>query len=191
MSKTNPKIGDLKRQIIDALSPCFKKLGLDRASDVVYWSDSQDCARIVEITFLTTRNAEVFESTTASFSVEFGGLYPPMDWCRNEKEFPSTAFCQVRGNLLRSYPQRAPGEDLPAAEHKRRDIWWVDKSGAGLGRAIEDAVRVAQEELGACLEKLAHPKEIKPLRKSHFSWLTKQPEPKATWLLIPKVINNL
>jgi len=187
MSKTIPTVGELKRQIIDELSPCFRKLGLKPASDEVYVSTSEDMMRVVQISFLDVRNAAYFATTTASFGIEFGGLYPPFD-CKDRKDFPAAHYCQVRGHLLRGYVQRAPKDDLSALEHKRRDIWWVDKSGNDLNKVTTDAVRVVQDELGVWLERLAHKKDLKLPKKNLLPWLTKRNESRAEMFLIPKEI---
>lgn len=148
------RISQLKRQILADLSPHFRDLGLEVASDGVYWSCSPDAMRIVQISFLNARLAAYFGTTTASFNLEFGGLYLPASSYKNRKDFPKVHYCQIRGHLLRGYQQRAPQEDLPEMEHERHDIWWVDASGDTLNRVTEDAARAVQKDLGIWMDRL-------------------------------------
>src|SRR5260370_9486602 len=136
-----PQINELRKQIARGLWLCFADLGLDRVSDDVVWSLSPGLIRIVQISFLDSHHASYFGSSTASFSIEFGGLYGPVNLFEAQRDFPRVHYCQVRGKLHRDFRQDAPKKDLPPAEHRRRDIWCVLSSGEELKPAIEGARR--------------------------------------------------
>jgi hypothetical protein len=149
------QINELRKQISRGLAPRFADLGLDRVSDDVVWSPSPGLIRIVQISFLDSHHASYFGSSTASFSIEFGGLYGPVNLFEAQRDFPRVHYCQVRGKLHRDFRQDAPKKDLPPAEHRRSDIWWVRASGEDLNAAIEGAGRVITSNLGLWLGRLS------------------------------------
>ncbi len=94
-----PQINELREQISRGLAPRFADLGLDRVFDDVVWSHSPGLIRIVQISFLDSHHASYFGSSTASFSIEFGGLYGPANLFEAKSDFPRVHYCQVRGKL--------------------------------------------------------------------------------------------
>src|SRR5262245_54008283 len=167
--KSAATIAALKKRVLVEIGRQFELLGLVRATDVVYWLNSVDTVRIAAVSFLGTRQAAYFKASTASFGIEFGALYDLASPMVSMPEYPAIEFCQLRGLLLRSYKERAPDTSLPAAEHKRRDIWWIDASGEGADRAISDAARAVREELGDWLNKLVdYPYLWRHATRPHF-----------------------
>jgi hypothetical protein len=150
------QISELRKRIIENLSPCFVDLGLKQAFDNVFWSSSPDMAHIVQISFLDSQQASYFGSTTASFSIEYGGLYGMARPFEIQKDYPYIHYCQVRGVLGRDFQQDVPKKSLTPVEHRRRDIWWVDASGENTDKVVESAVRVVKNDLGLWLSRLSN-----------------------------------
>lgn len=146
---------ELRKQISRGLWPCFVDLGLERVSDDVVWSPSPGLIRMVQISFLDSHHASYFGSSTASFSIEFGALYGPANLVEAKRDFPRVHYCQVRGKLHQDVRQDSPKKDLPPAEHRRRDIWWVRASGEDLNASIEGAGRIIKATLGLWLGRLS------------------------------------
>ncbi len=170
-----PQINELRKQISRGLSPRFVDLGLERVSDDVGWSPSPGLIRMVQISFLDSHHASYFGSSTASFSIEFGGLYGPANLFEAKSDFPRVHYCQVRGKLHRDFRQDAPKKDLPPAEHRRSDIWWVRASGEDLNAAIEGAGRRGSPSRIQLLELLTAKLPEKRLLRWRLllpSWLT-------------------
>lgn len=147
--------GALKEKIIAGVSGCLEGFGLTKGPEHVFSALSSDVMRIVQVSFLDTRHASYFGTGTASFSLEYGAIYTPISSSQDRNDFPAVHYCQVRGVLMRDYSQRAPKSTLPAVEHKRRDIWWVDPSGKDVERVIGRANAVLQRDLGRWLDRLA------------------------------------
>jgi hypothetical protein len=146
-------IEEIRRCIEAGLSGHLHRYGLEKTRDYVFWHREPEIILIAEINFLRKSDASYFGSTTASFSILFGGLYGSVEY-EDNKDFPAVHYCHVRGHLCRDFDQAAPNPALSRAEHKRRDIWWVDKTKESAQAAIDSAGRIIESDLGMWLGRL-------------------------------------
>ena len=153
-------VSAMQRHIEGEIGAAFQTLGLVPVRPGLCWSCREERTLMAEVVFLSRSQADYFGTSTASFGIEFGGFYGSLDALRETKGFPAACFCQVRGSLWRDYAQAAPLADLPAPEHKRRDLWWVNGGGESLPRAVDSAVRVVKGELPRWLSRLEDYKSL-------------------------------
>lgn len=155
-------INELRNKVVNEISACLKSIGCTSENGHTFYAQSQDTIQVIEISFLDRRHAAYFGSNTASFSLELGVFFsfiPPAENITqshtNQILYPRSFECHIRGNLLRDISQKAPGKALSTPDKRRRDIWWVERSGANIDEVLDSATRVIRKRAKRWLERFS------------------------------------
>ncbi len=122
------------------LGPRLRDAGFSAFAARTAWRHHDDRIDVVEVQTFTAARANALGCTTASFALNLGcylaAIPPYVDGGGPKRDggraWPLEHECHLRGQLLRSYRQRA---------WARRDIWYVDPAGDDLERALDDVER--------------------------------------------------
>jgi hypothetical protein len=162
-----PTIATLREQIGKTLSTCLHKQGFTSEYQPTFYRYYADVVHVVHIAFLSRRHAAYFTSNTASFSLCVG-VYFNVDHL--EHPTPQEYECQIRGILLRNFPQSSPMHHVSwrHPDKRRRDMWWVDRDGGNLERVLHHAGEVIAASAGSWCEKYSDlAMLLRFLRKAH------------------------
>lgn len=120
--------------------PYVKEAGFSKFTGRNSWRFHDDRVEVINFQSFNSYNAGVIGCTTFSFSVNLGvyfryipGLYTPAREANEPGFKPHEYVCHFRGALHRSFAQ---------PELDRRDIWYIDRNGDYLKKALHD-VRMA------------------------------------------------
>jgi len=140
-------VNELRNKIFSEISTCLMSIGFTNEKGYAFYAQSQDVIQVIQISFLDRRHANYFGTNTASFSLEMGIFFSFINTSGDMSQsyvkqmiLPKIYECHIRRNLSRDISQKAPKKDLSKPDRKRRDIWWVERSGANINE--ESANRV-------------------------------------------------
>jgi len=153
------RIRDLRTAISDGIADTLSPRGFTRTATASFWREAEDVLQAVTITFLDRSHAARFNTNTASFGLELGIFYTFIPRIEGEPatlpDPPAHFECHIRRTLRRRLPQIAPATGYSLAHRLRRDIWWINPTGANLQRVIRGAQRKVRRHAAPWLERFS------------------------------------
>lgn len=157
-------INDLRNKVVNEILVCLRGVGFTSENGHSFYAQSKDAIQVIEICFLDRRHAAYFGSNTASFSLELGVFFSFITPSENNGQshtnqilLPKIFECHIRGTLLRDISQKKLRKELSCTgpDERRRDIWWVERSGANIDEVLGSATRVIRKRAKQWLERFA------------------------------------
>ncbi|MGV6851513.1 MAG: DUF4304 domain-containing protein [bacterium] len=147
---------EVNKYIRKIIRPILEKAGFTKFTARNAWRYSTDKIDVVNFQSFNSYNAGVLGITTYSFAVNLGCylLYVPEEYPPKEKDgvlLPDECQCQFRARLSRKIKQ---------PENTSNDIWYIDKKGKYLDKAIEDVANQLQSYSLNWFQRLSDKNEI-------------------------------
>jgi len=172
-----PRIADLRRTVLERVASVVEPRGFEPAAAGQWCRRTEPVWRSVAVNFLDARHAATFHTTTASFGVEVGVRFDDPAPEAVLTGAPEPWRCDLRIALRRDFRQEPPSPQLPEPDRRRRDLWWIDRSGAQVDAAAESAARVVLGRGMPLLRRFADPRRaVRTLRWSPGrGWFSGEP----------------
>jgi hypothetical protein len=138
-----PQVGDVRSVIQGEIGEELASLGLSPADDGAFAMQRLNVLQMACVSFLDQAHAGRFNTSTASFSLELGVLFPFIPTVSGAVASidppPPIHQCHVRTILTRQIAQVAPAKIRFSVSGRRKDIWWVDAAGTATREVVIDA----------------------------------------------------